>query len=66
MCFGLFIDYNWVIFFNEINKLLDIYDIFIKIVELVYIFRSDGYYVVFVMYNNSMKRIYVIFGNLVV
>lgn len=65
-CFGLFIDYNRVIFSNETNKLLDIYDTSTKTAELVYTLRSDGHHVAFVMHNYSMKRIYVTFGNLVV
>lgn len=64
-CFGLFIDYNRVIFSNETNKLLDIYDTSTKTAELVYTLRCDctpyG-----ICYAYSMKRIYVTFGNLVV
>lgn len=60
MFFGIFIDDEWVVILNEIEKLLKVYDIFIMNGKLVYIYKCDE--ILFDMcYVYDLIKIYVVF-----
>lgn len=59
--FGIFIDDEWVVILNEIEKLLKVYDIFIMDGKLVCIYKCDD--ILFDMcYVYGMKNLYIVFG----